>query len=165
MEFIDLKSQQKRIREILDRRERAWREGIRPLLARIAAEILGPAGWKVDIVESHHDRKKDAPSGTALAIAAALALFALWVVPVAILGGEPSAKVGWLWAALFFAMPAFAQDSEPAVEADAGNDIIVSARRVEPRQVEVSIADRGQGLSDGACQTKQWTIWESRIFR
>lgn len=42
-------------------------------LARIAAEILGPAGWKVDIVESHHDRKKDAPSGTALAIAAALA--------------------------------------------------------------------------------------------
>lgn len=42
-------------------------------LARIAAEILGPAGWTVDIVESHHDRKKDAPSGTALAIAAALA--------------------------------------------------------------------------------------------
>jgi 4-hydroxy-tetrahydrodipicolinate reductase len=38
-------------------------------LARIAAETLGPAGWSVDLVESHHDRKKDAPSGTALALA------------------------------------------------------------------------------------------------
>lgn len=38
-------------------------------LAKLAAELLGPAGWSVDIVESHHDRKKDAPSGTALAIA------------------------------------------------------------------------------------------------
>ena len=35
-------------------------------LARIAAELLGPAGWRVDI----HDRKKDAPSGTAIALAA-----------------------------------------------------------------------------------------------
>jgi 4-hydroxy-tetrahydrodipicolinate reductase len=46
-------------------------------LARMAAELLGPAGpgggaWSVDIVESHHDRKKDAPSGTAIAIARAL---------------------------------------------------------------------------------------------
>ncbi|MFM7261325.1 MAG: 4-hydroxy-tetrahydrodipicolinate reductase, partial [bacterium] len=41
-------------------------------LARMAAEMLGPAEWSVDIVESHHDRKKDAPSGTALAIAASL---------------------------------------------------------------------------------------------
>lgn len=41
-------------------------------LARLAAELLAPAGWSVDIVESHHDRKKDAPSGTALAIARAL---------------------------------------------------------------------------------------------
>ena len=41
-------------------------------LARLAAELLGPSGWAVDIVESHHDRKKDAPSGTALAIARAL---------------------------------------------------------------------------------------------
>lgn len=41
-------------------------------LARMAAELLGPAGWAVDIVESHHDRKKDAPSGTALAIAHSL---------------------------------------------------------------------------------------------
>jgi len=38
-------------------------------LARLAAQLLEPAGWTVDIVESHHDRKKDAPSGTALAIA------------------------------------------------------------------------------------------------
>jgi 4-hydroxy-tetrahydrodipicolinate reductase len=50
-------------------------------LARIAAEILGPAGWKVDIVESHHDRKKDAPSGTALAIAAAIAEGGMAVTP------------------------------------------------------------------------------------
>jgi 4-hydroxy-tetrahydrodipicolinate reductase len=42
-------------------------------LARLAAELLGPSGWAVDIVESHHDRKKDAPSGTALALADALA--------------------------------------------------------------------------------------------
>ena len=41
-------------------------------LARLAAELLGPGGWTVDIVESHHDRKKDAPSGTALAIASSL---------------------------------------------------------------------------------------------
>jgi 4-hydroxy-tetrahydrodipicolinate reductase len=41
-------------------------------LARMAAELLGPSGWSVDIVESHHDRKKDAPSGTALAIAHSL---------------------------------------------------------------------------------------------
>lgn len=38
-------------------------------LARIAAELLGPAGWRADLVESHHDRKKDAPSGTAIALA------------------------------------------------------------------------------------------------
>ena len=41
-------------------------------LARLAAELLGPAGWSVDVVESHHDRKKDAPSGTALALAKSL---------------------------------------------------------------------------------------------
>jgi 4-hydroxy-tetrahydrodipicolinate reductase len=41
-------------------------------LARLAAELLGPAGWSVDIVESHHDRKKDAPSGTAIALARSL---------------------------------------------------------------------------------------------
>ena len=41
-------------------------------LAKIAAELLGPSGWAVDIVESHHDRKKDAPSGTAIAMAKSL---------------------------------------------------------------------------------------------
>ncbi|MSR40890.1 MAG: 4-hydroxy-tetrahydrodipicolinate reductase [Phycisphaerales bacterium] len=41
-------------------------------LAREAARVLASAGWTVDIVETHHDRKVDAPSGTALAIAASL---------------------------------------------------------------------------------------------
>lgn len=42
-------------------------------LARLCAETLGGVdGWSVDLVESHHDRKKDAPSGTALALAGAL---------------------------------------------------------------------------------------------
>ncbi len=41
-------------------------------LARVAAELLGGSEWSVDIVESHHDRKKDAPSGTALALARSL---------------------------------------------------------------------------------------------
>ncbi len=43
-------------------------------LATMAAELLGPSGWSVDIVESHHDRKKDAPSGTAIAIARSVEL-------------------------------------------------------------------------------------------
>lgn len=50
-------------------------------LARRAAELLGPAGWSVDLVESHHDRKKDAPSGTALAIARSLEEGGLAVEP------------------------------------------------------------------------------------
>lgn len=50
-------------------------------LARLAAELLGPGGWTVDIVESHHDRKKDAPSGTALAIAASLSEGGMKVAP------------------------------------------------------------------------------------
>ena len=50
-------------------------------LARLAAELLGPAEWCVDIVESHHDRKKDAPSGTALALANALGEGGLRVSP------------------------------------------------------------------------------------
>jgi len=40
-------------------------------LVREAARLL--AGFDIDIVESHHNRKKDAPSGTALALAAAAA--------------------------------------------------------------------------------------------
>ncbi len=34
-----------------------------------AVRTLGPAGFDVEIVEQHHNRKKDAPSGTALALA------------------------------------------------------------------------------------------------
>ena len=50
-------------------------------LARRAAELLGPAGWSVDLVEIHHDRKKDAPSGTALAIARSIEEGGLAVEP------------------------------------------------------------------------------------
>jgi len=50
-------------------------------LVQRAAELLGPAGWTVDIVESHHDRKKDAPSGTALALARSLEAGGLPVRP------------------------------------------------------------------------------------
>jgi 4-hydroxy-tetrahydrodipicolinate reductase len=41
-------------------------------LARKAAEILG-AGFDIEIVEMHHRFKKDAPSGTAMTLAAVLA--------------------------------------------------------------------------------------------
>jgi len=44
-------------------------------LAAEAARLLGSeggAGFDIDIVETHHTMKKDAPSGTALRIAAAL---------------------------------------------------------------------------------------------
>ena len=35
-------------------------------LVERAARILGPDDWDVEIVEIHHNKKKDAPSGTAL---------------------------------------------------------------------------------------------------
>lgn len=38
-------------------------------LLKTAARILGDAGFDIDIVEKHHRRKLDAPSGTALALA------------------------------------------------------------------------------------------------
>jgi 4-hydroxy-tetrahydrodipicolinate reductase len=41
-------------------------------LARQAARILGP-DWDAEVVETHHKNKRDAPSGTALAIARAIA--------------------------------------------------------------------------------------------
>lgn len=41
-------------------------------LAAIAAQILGEEGYDIEIVEKHHHRKMDAPSGTALAIADAI---------------------------------------------------------------------------------------------
>ena len=41
-------------------------------LARQVAHILGP-DWDAEIVETHHNKKRDAPSGTALAIARSIA--------------------------------------------------------------------------------------------
>jgi len=41
-------------------------------LCRKAASILAPAGFDIEINERHHNRKLDAPSGTALAIGEAL---------------------------------------------------------------------------------------------
>jgi len=38
-------------------------------LVRDAAKILAPSGFDIEIEERHHKRKKDAPSGTALALA------------------------------------------------------------------------------------------------
>ncbi len=41
-------------------------------LLKEATEILAPAGFDIDIVEKHHRRKLDAPSGTAIAMADAV---------------------------------------------------------------------------------------------
>ena len=41
-------------------------------LLKEATGILAPAGFDIEIVEKHHNRKLDAPSGTALAIADAI---------------------------------------------------------------------------------------------
>ncbi len=38
-------------------------------LLKDAAQVLVPAGFDIEIVEKHHNLKKDAPSGTALALA------------------------------------------------------------------------------------------------
>lgn len=38
-------------------------------LVQEGAKVLGAAGFDIEIVEKHHRRKKDAPSGTALALA------------------------------------------------------------------------------------------------
>ena len=48
--------------------------GINLLLKMVkeAAKILSDAGFDMEIVEKHHNRKVDAPSGTALALADAL---------------------------------------------------------------------------------------------
>lgn len=40
-------------------------------LVERAARVLGPDGWDIEIVEAHHSRKTDAPSGTALHLGAA----------------------------------------------------------------------------------------------
>ena len=36
-----------------------------------AARVLGPGAWDIEIVEAHHNKKADAPSGTALQLGAA----------------------------------------------------------------------------------------------
>ena len=41
-------------------------------LLKEAARTLAPAGFDIEIVEKHHNRKLDAPSGTALALADAI---------------------------------------------------------------------------------------------
>ncbi|MDD3221372.1 MAG: 4-hydroxy-tetrahydrodipicolinate reductase [Clostridia bacterium] len=41
-------------------------------LAAIGAEVLAQAGYDIEIVEKHHNKKLDAPSGTAIAIADAM---------------------------------------------------------------------------------------------
>ena len=41
-------------------------------LIREAVAVLDPAGFDTEIVERHHNKKKDAPSGTALALADAM---------------------------------------------------------------------------------------------
>lgn len=48
--------------------------GVNTLLKLIAdaAKVLEPAGFDMEIVEKHHNLKKDAPSGTALALADSL---------------------------------------------------------------------------------------------
>lgn len=38
-------------------------------IVKEAAKTLAPAGFDIEIVEAHHNQKKDAPSGTALALA------------------------------------------------------------------------------------------------
>ena len=40
-------------------------------LVERAAQVLGAAHWDIEIVEAHHNRKADAPSGTALHLGAA----------------------------------------------------------------------------------------------
>ena len=41
-------------------------------LLKDAAKVLAPAGYDMEIVEKHHNKKVDAPSGTALALADAI---------------------------------------------------------------------------------------------
>ncbi|MDP9422327.1 MAG: 4-hydroxy-tetrahydrodipicolinate reductase [Pseudomonadota bacterium] len=40
-------------------------------LVERAARVLGPDAWDIEIVEAHHNRKADSPSGTALQLGAA----------------------------------------------------------------------------------------------
>ena len=42
-------------------------------LVERAARVLGPDAWDIEVVEAHHNRKADAPSGTALHLGSAAA--------------------------------------------------------------------------------------------
>ena len=54
-------------------------------LVERAAKVLGPDQWDIEIVEAHHNRKADAPSGTALHLGEAAAKGR---------GGEPAEERG-----------------------------------------------------------------------
>ncbi len=56
-------------------RSRNFSVGVNTLigLVRQAAERLGPDAWDIEIFEAHHNRKVDAPSGTALMLGEAAA--------------------------------------------------------------------------------------------
>ncbi len=64
-----------------------------PVLARAAADVaraLGP-GFEISIVEAHHSKKKDAPSGTAIRLARAITDAGAHIAPdqvLAIRGGD-----------------------------------------------------------------------------
>lgn len=65
-----------------------------PALARIAAEVtraLAGVGFEISIVEAHHSKKKDAPSGTALRLARAVTEAGGHIAPdqiLAVRGGD-----------------------------------------------------------------------------
>ncbi len=56
-------------------RSRSFSLGVNTLLGlvRQAAERLGPEAWDIEVFEAHHNRKVDAPSGTALMLGEAAA--------------------------------------------------------------------------------------------
>jgi 4-hydroxy-tetrahydrodipicolinate reductase len=65
-----------------------------PVLARAAADVaraLASAGFEISIVEAHHSKKKDAPSGTALRLARAITDTGARIAPdqiLAVRGGD-----------------------------------------------------------------------------
>jgi len=75
-------------------------------LVRQAAAAVGP-GWDAEIVEIHHRRKKDAPSGTALALTSDIA---------STVGGEPVLQRAGLVGAR--------SDREIGVQALRGGDVV-----------------------------------------
>ena len=49
-------------------------------LLKEAARTLAPAGFDIEIVEKHHNRKVDAPSGTALAMADSMRHWEMYIL-------------------------------------------------------------------------------------